>query len=206
MNSRLWNVYDAPAKAHFRAHNMIGRGTVRLVDDTKAAQLFQFEGFGGELRSDMQRVGHFGFGAVPLVGASLATLHQGGHRGFNTATGVEDGRYRPTGFKGGESYQYMVDGANASTGAGGTTRMLLQGLLGWLTTLFGKTINVGDGNAVTINVGTAASSVTVNMGGSGAAVNITGGSGDVMVAGVSLVHHVHSNAGGSGDSGPPVAS
>ena len=67
-----------------------------------------------------------------------------------------------------------------------------RGLLGWIANLFGATINVG----------TLADTVTLNV--NGQTVNINGNMGDVIVNGVSLVHHVHSNSGGSGDSGPPV--
>src|ERR1700676_1552142 len=143
VDARLWNTYDAASKAHFRSHNMLGRGTVKMVDDSKAAQIYQFEGFGGELRHGMQRIGSFGFGAVPLVGASLSTVHQAGHRGFNTAAGVEDGRYRPINHKGGESFGYMVDGAKASDGTGGKLRLLYEGLTGWIHQISGKTITIG---------------------------------------------------------------
>jgi phage baseplate assembly protein V len=194
VDPRLWNAYDADAKAHFRAHNIIGRAVIHMVDDSQVAQLYQFEGFAGEIHSHMQRIGAFGFGAVPLPGANLVTSHQGGHRGFNTALGVEDGRYRPTGHNPGESYQYMVDGANASTGLGGTMRKVLEGLAGWVAKLSGKTVTIGD------NVNTMTLTMT-----SAGSLNIAGVTGDVVVNGISLLNHVHTNSGGSGNGGPPAA-
>lgn len=204
MDPRMWDAYDGKQQ-HFRHRNTLSRGMIHVVDDTGATQILQAEFYATELRDGMQRLGHFGFGSVPLPGASIAATHQGGDRGMATIIGIEDTRYRPTGFKGGESYGYMVDGA-AADGTGGTLRMLWQGLIGWAQTIFGKTITIGDANLVTCNIGTAATSLTINLGSTEATVNIVGGSGDVIVRGVSLFNHVHSNSGGSGDSGPPVAS
>ena len=190
MERWLWDCHDPGSQQQFRTRNSISRGTVHLVDDTGVAQVVQAELYPTELRY-AQRLSHFGFGSVALPGASTVNLHQGGHRGNNAVLGVEDGRYRPRSMHGGESVQYMVDGA-AADGTGGTTRTIVQGLLGWIANLFGATINIG----------TMADTVTLNV--NGQTVNINGNMGDVIVNGVSLVHHVHSNSGGSGDSGPPV--
>ena len=53
-------------------------------------------------------------------------------------------------------------------------RKLVEGLLGWINNITGKTINVGDADAVTINIGATAKSVTINFGSSNATLNFTG--------------------------------
>jgi phage baseplate assembly protein V len=199
--------YGVIEKLYSRLHQITRRVTLQVGNDSSQAyQSWQTLGYPGELRDGVPRVQEFGRSTMPLPGAQGVTLStNAGWHGSQAIVATTDPRYRPTGLNGGETADYMVDGANVQ-GDGGTLRLILKGALGWITTMFGRTINVGDTSAVTINIGTTASSVTINMGGSSATVNITGASGDVVVAGVSLVHHVHSDAGGSGDSGPPVAS
>lgn len=193
---------DGLTRSHWRVRNGLSRVTLLLGDDSKpGAQVWQSEGYPTETRDGVQRLGAFGFSSMPLPGASAAVAFQGGYRGFGTILGIEDHRYRPTGLKPGEVHHYMVADAKAN-GTGGKTRSILKGLLGWIVTLYGKTINIGDVDAVTINVGTTAKSLTLNLGSSSSTVNITGSSGDVKVNGVSLVNHRHSNPDG-GNTGPP---
>lgn len=190
MDPRYWQVESSGEREQFRRRNSIGRATLTLVDDSGTAQVLQFEGYKSEVRDGMQRIGEFGFASVPLVGASAVTLHQGGDRGFNSAVGIEDARYRPKGLRPGESGLYGVNGADAQ-GKGGSMWWALQALAGQVARLWGKTINVGDSNTVTINC-------------TGQAINITGQTGDITVNGVSLVNHVHTGVTpGSGTSGPP---
>jgi phage baseplate assembly protein V len=190
MDPVFWRIDDQSLRLHSRVRNTLGRATLTKVDDTQGAQYHQIESHVTEVRDDLQRLGNVGFGSVPLPGASAVILWPTGHRGYGVVIGVEDGRYRPTGSKPGESHVSMIDGAK-SDGSGGTLRKLSEGLIGWIHSITGKTINVGDADAVTINIGTTAKSVTLNFGSSKAAVNITGATGDVKVNGVSLVNHTH---------------
>lgn len=187
MDPRYWQIEDAIERQHFRHRNAIGRGTLTRVDDTGASQVLQFEGYITEVRNGMQRIGMFGFSSVPLVGASAATLHQGGDRGFNTAVGIEDGRYRPKNYKGGESVQYIVDGADAK-GKGGTLRKILEGLLDWKAKLYGKTIDIGttaDTETITIKssvkVVIQAPAVEISNGGTLQAVKLADGSNSTVL-------------------------
>lgn len=148
----FWNVDDQAHRAHYRGRNHIGRALLHLVDDSGVGQVMQLELNKGEVRDKVQFLGHFGFGSVPLTGASAFTSWQGGHRGFGTVSGVVDGRYRPKDYKGGESYAYMVDGEKGdgkgakADGTGGKLRKLWEGVLGWKNNIFGKQINVGTGD------------------------------------------------------------
>lgn len=173
MDPVFYKIDDQSLRLHSRVRNTLGRGTLTKVDDTQAAQFHQVEAHNTEIRNSLQRLGNFGFGSVPLTGASAVILWPTGHRGYGVVIGLEDGRYRVTNHQPGESHLSMVDGA-AADGSGGTVRKLVEGLLGWINNVTGKTINVGDADAVTINVGTTAKSVTLNMGSSNATVNITG--------------------------------
>lgn len=189
-----------------RVHNITRRVSLVVCDDTGVYQVHQIQGYPGELRDAVPRVQEFGVSTVPPVGAEGVTVSaNGGYHGTQTIISTNHPQYRPKNQNPGEVTVYIVDGADAK-GNGGTVRACLIGQLGWITSLLGKTIDVGDTNAETINVGTTASSVTINMGSSSATVNITGGSGDVTVNGVSLVHHVHSGVQpGDGDTGQPVS-
>jgi phage baseplate assembly protein V len=176
----------------YRVLNLNARVTLPIGDNTKPIQHHQTTGLLGETRNNQQRLGEYGFSSVPLPGAVASVIYQGGGRHFATIIATEDPRYRPTTLNPGESGVYAVDGAG-SNGAGGVMWWCLQALLGKIAKLLGVTILIGDGNTVTLTL-------------TGQTININGSAGDVVVAGVSLVHHVHSNSGGTGDSGPPVAS
>lgn len=178
-------------KLWVRLHNVTRRVTLKTGDDSGTFQIHQTEGFPEELRDNVPRVQEFSRSSMPLPGCEGVTLsNNGGYHGTQAIISTNDPRYRAKNLKGGEFEDYMVVGAS-SNGDGGTSRTILQGVGDWIANLFGKTINVGDTNAVTINIGTTAQSITINMGGSAATVNITGGSGDVKVNSVSLVNHTH---------------
>jgi phage baseplate assembly protein V len=147
-----WDIGDQVSQGFYRTQSVVSRVTLKLGDDTKPVQIWQTEGFPGEIRSGVQRLHAFGISTMPLTGAKAHVTYQGGNRGFGTITNVEDPRYRPKGLKGGETHVYMVDGAQASDGTGGTLRTLLKGAIGWLTTLLGKTITIGDVNTTTITI------------------------------------------------------
>jgi phage baseplate assembly protein V len=146
-----WGVTGPIERSWYRAHNIIGRATLHLGDDTLEIQQHQIEGYTGELRSKVQRQQRFGLSTMPLAGAKGVILYQSGHRGFPTIIADEDPRYRPTGLNGGEVQLYMVDGAKKD-GTGGTTRTILQGLMGWACKLFGKTILIGDSNTQMVTI------------------------------------------------------
>lgn len=198
-----WSNFDQHQRTAYRARNAIGGVVLNLPDDTQPIQQHQTQGHVGEIRDTVATIQFHGFSSLPVAGGKAICFYPAGDRGNGVIIGTVDTRYRPTGLMPGETQTFMVDGAQKD-GTGGTMRLLCQGLLGWIHNIFGKTINIGDKNAATIMIGTASNSITIDLGSSNAAVNITGGRGDVMVNGVSLVNHVHSNSGGSGDGGPPV--
>jgi phage baseplate assembly protein V len=204
-------------KFWWRLHHTVRRITVNTSDDTGQYQTLQTTGFPGEVRDGIPNVQNYGFSSNPLPGAEGVTVAtSAGYQGLGTVIAVNDSRpnYRPTHQKPGEICAFMVDGADSS-GNNGTLRSILKGAIGWLVTLTGKTITLGDASAQTINIGTTATSVTINVGESsnctlnvkGSSITINGQTGDCTINGISLVHHVHSGVQpGDGDTGPPVSS
>jgi phage gp45-like len=226
MSNYRWD-HGQLEKLYARLHNIHRRFTISLSDDDGTYQTHQVQGFPGEVRNHFIRPQEYGRSTMPLPGAEATTLSvNAGYHGAAIITNTGDPRpnYRPVKQKPGEIADYIVDGADKE-GNNGTLRMILKGALMWITTLYGKTINIADNNATTINVGdvTPDNPLTINVGKAGQSkaitlnvagktitigadntLNITAPNGDVVVNGVSLVNHVHSNSGGTGDSGPPV--
>jgi phage baseplate assembly protein V len=211
-----WLDHGTTQKIVNRIAHTVRTVTLMLTDDTGVYQTQQTQGFPGELRNSVPRIQNFGTSTVPLPGTEGTTIAtNSGYLGSAIIVGDNDPRYRPKNQKPGEHTEYMVVGAD-SQGNNGTLRNILSGVGQWVVTLFGKTINVGDPNVTTLNVATGpsnactinigeTSNVTINM--NGQTININGTSGDVVVNGISLVHHVHSGVqSGSSDTGPPVGS
>lgn len=146
-----WGTSGSLERVWYRTHNLTGRVTLTLADDTQPMQSHQIEGYNTELRPSAQRVQLFGISSVPLPGGKGVATYQSGHRGFPTIIADEDPRYRPTNQKPGCVTIYMVDGAK-SDGTGGTMRSLVTGALGWVCSLFGKTIAIGDSNTTTVTI------------------------------------------------------
>lgn len=214
------NDYGTIDKLWWRLHNLTRRITLHVGDDTGVYQTYQTEGYPGELRDDIPRVQEFGISTMPLPGAEGLTVStNAGYHGTSAITNTNDPRYRVKNQKPGETALYIVDEADKKTGDNGKCRTILKGALQWITSVIGKTINIGDSNVTTINAGTTPSdNLTINVGESNkvtinvkgkditiaasGALNITGATGDVVVNGISLVHHVHGDP-GEGTTDPP---
>lgn len=150
---------DQIGRAFYRTRSVIGRANLKLGDDTGPVQLWQTEGYPGELRDGVQRLGIFGLATMPLPGGKAHVSWQGGYRGFGTITSVEDPRYRPKNLRGGEFLLYVVTGAG-SDGSGGTMKPILKGTVDGKGILTGIEIDIGDANTTDIKV-KASSKVTV---------------------------------------------
>lgn len=195
-----WEVIQIAERVYHRMRNSMVMGTTAVGSDDEGVQNHQTEGYQDEVRDAVRRLGEFGHSAMLLPGAKVLINYHGGQRALGVIMGTEDPRYRPKGLKPGENHLYMVDGADKK-GEGGTTRSVVKALLGWLVTLYGKTIHVGTTDTNTITI-TGSSSVTITI--TGDTVNINGTHGDVVVNGISLVHHTHGGVTpGSGSTGQP---
>lgn len=76
---------------------MIGRGVVRLVDDTRRRQRVQLEALSGEILDDVERWQQYGFTSHPPVGSEAVVLALGGMRQHAAAVVVEDAPHRLSG-------------------------------------------------------------------------------------------------------------
>jgi phage baseplate assembly protein V len=169
-----WLAADRQHRTAMRSRNTMAGVTLLRGDDSAPVQFHQAEGYKGEIRDNVLRYQQPGDASMPLPGAKGIAIYPGGNRGTGIILAIEDTRYRPKGLNPGERHLYMIDGADKE-GNGGTLRSLIKGLLGWATTLYGKTINVGDSNTTGINVGTAGgSSLTITIGATGTAINVSG--------------------------------
>lgn len=72
---------------------IIGRGIVRLVNDSGALQEMQVELLSGELLN-LERFQDYGITSVPLPGAEAITVAVGGRRGKSVVVRADDRRYR----------------------------------------------------------------------------------------------------------------
>jgi phage baseplate assembly protein V len=144
-----WNGYDRDQRIAARVRNSLAAVTLQLPDDTKSVQKYQTEGLVSEIRDNVQVVQLHGFSSLPLPGARGIVVYPSGNRGNGLVIATIDPRYRPTGLRPGEVSIHMVDGAQKD-GAGGTTRTVLSALLGWMTSLFGKMIGIGDSNTMAV--------------------------------------------------------
>lgn len=93
-----------------RAMNMIVRGIVTLVDDSKKLQSVQVEMLDGELSDEAERFQQYGFSSVPFEEAEAIILHPAGTRSHAIVIAVDDRRHRPTGLEPGESALYDDQG------------------------------------------------------------------------------------------------
>lgn len=83
-----------------RVVNMVARGVVQLVDDSKKMQLVQLGVLAGETVEGEGGAEHFqafGLASVPMPGAEHVTLFPNGDRSHPITIVVADRRHRPTG-------------------------------------------------------------------------------------------------------------
>lgn len=89
---------------------LIGRGTVRAVNDAGDVQLLQLEVLQGELRAGVPHVQPYGFKSVPLPGAKAALLFPASAREDGVAVVVAHAAHRPTGWAPGECGLFTDEG------------------------------------------------------------------------------------------------
>lgn len=98
----------APIRA--RIANLIVRGVVRLVDDSKRFQVLQTELLALETRDGVERWQAYGLSSRPHPDAEVLVLFPGGSRSHAIAVAVDDRRHRPTGLAAGEVVVYTDEG------------------------------------------------------------------------------------------------
>jgi phage gp45-like len=144
-----WSNFDQHQRTAYRARNAIGRVTLNLPDDSQPVQQYQTQGHIGEIRDQVITMQFHGFSSLSVAGTKGIALYPAGDRGNGVIIGTVNTKYRPIGLSPGELQLYLVDSA-AKDGTGGTTRTVFSALLGWVTSIFGKNVNIGDSNTAAI--------------------------------------------------------
>ena len=174
MTVQRWELDEIVRRVHMRVMNSVTFATLTLGDDTNPTQTHQTEGYKDELRPAVRRISTVGLSDMPLPGAKAVVVYPGGQRSLGVIIATEDPRYRPKGQKPGEAWLTMIDGASGD-GTGGTLRTVLRATLGWLVTLAGKTLNLGNADTTTIVLGgNGVTSLTIRVAG-GTKVRVTAG-------------------------------
>lgn len=189
-------------------------------DDSGPLQTFQIEGFIGEIRDDVPRIGEWGLASRPPADAQAVVLSLGGDRGRMVAIGVEDRETRRKNLAEGETFLYGAANADTRIGIDQTGAALVSGVSSRVESTNGTVTiqSVGaplslfqfDGenlNIVTANTGGTGGDIVIGAF-NGATVQLQGTSIEitapsVLVNGVEFVGHTHTIPPGT-DSGGGV--
>lgn len=134
------------------------------VDDSGDLQVMQLEGFVGEIRESVPRIGQWGFASNPPLDSQAVVLATGADRGQLVVIGVEDRRTRPKNLPVGTAQIHSIGGNRVTCKPDGTIEIF--GTVGNLTinpagaiTINGLSLTVAASGAVSITGGAA---VTIN--------------------------------------------
>lgn len=89
---------------------MVGRGIVRICNDSEAMQTLQIGALSGEILPDVEKVQPYGFSSVPHPGAEVVFIAPGGLRENAVAIVADDRKFRFKGMKSGEVVLYTDEG------------------------------------------------------------------------------------------------
>lgn len=95
------------------------------VDDSGELQTIQLEGFLGEVRDGVPRIGEFGFASNPPADSQAVVLALGARRGQLVVIGTEDRRERPADLPEGASEVYAAGGTRIRVNPDGS--ILIEG-------------------------------------------------------------------------------
>lgn len=119
-------IFKAIALLRVRLANLVVRGLIRVVDDSKKLQIVQLSMLEDEVRDDVERVQNYGFTSVPKAGAEAIAVCVGGRREHALAIVVDDRRYRIRNLTSGEVAVYNHTGAKIVFKANGDIEVTPQ--------------------------------------------------------------------------------
>lgn len=90
---------------------MVGRGLVKLINDSGALQVMQVDGLADETRDGVERVQNFGHTGVPPKGAVHVCVAVMGNRDHLAIVACEHPEHRPKGLAEGEAAVYSAFGS-----------------------------------------------------------------------------------------------
>lgn len=91
-------------------NNLIARGTVEGVDDSKAIQRIRASLLSNEVHPKIERFQNYGFTANPTLNSDCLTIFQNGNRTQGYVIAVEDRKFRLKGLESGEVALYTDEG------------------------------------------------------------------------------------------------
>ncbi|MCO8609737.1 phage baseplate assembly protein V [Burkholderia multivorans] len=98
---------------------MMARGTITLVDDSKAVQMLQVRVNGLELLPDIPRFCEYGFTSNPPVGTQAIVASKNGDRNDGIVIATSNAKYRLVGLSTGEVAIHDDKGQSVYLSAGG---------------------------------------------------------------------------------------
>lgn len=194
---------------------------VLRTDDSGALQLMRVEGFIGELREDVSRIGEWGLASNPPIDSQAVVVALGGNRGQLVVIGVEDRKTRRKNLPAGAVELYSahgtarirIDAAGVisidGTQVNGTTGPIALNVTGNVAITASGTVNLTATGAATVN----GSAVTVNAAGAATinavgAATIAAGSvaigANAVIDGKNFLAHTHLSAAPGVPTGPVI--
>lgn len=89
---------------------LVGRGTLKFVQDSGNRQLVQFTGLKGETKDEVERVQNYGVSSNPPAGSRVVFISIGGNRDHPVAIAIDKSAARVKDLKPGEVSVYTDEG------------------------------------------------------------------------------------------------
>ena len=198
-----------------KMRNIVARGVVSLVQDGLKMQTNQIRLLDGEIIDSAERAQQYGFTSTPHDGAECFVVFAGADRAHPIILSVDDRRYRIKGSKPGEVVIYTDEGDTISLKRNNTIEVVTKHFVVTAeedVLVESKRICLRGSEKISLETPDLAlggmeegEPTTAQFNGD---INQEGthtSPGDQIAAGVSQVNHPHRDAGGSGNSGPPIA-
>ena len=216
MDAETRRYIDRLFEKHARKmRNIVARGEVGMVDDGPKMQTNQIAILDGELIDGAERAQQYGFSSHPQGGAECFVVFVGADRAHPVILSVDDRRYRVQSSKAGEVIIYTDEGDQIALKRDNTIEVTTKH---WIVKaeedvlvetkdlrLRGATrISLETPNLATGGFGEG-QSTTAQLKGDLNQQGSHTSTGDQVAGGVSQISHPHKDAGGSGNSGPPIA-
>ena len=97
---------SALERLHRRLQMLIGRGRIKIGDDSASVQTQQVQVSDREIHDDMPRISEYGFTSMPLPECQAIVIFVAGERTNGVICGTNDERHRKTGLQPGEVALY----------------------------------------------------------------------------------------------------
>jgi len=205
-----------------RLNTLISRAILGKADSSPGVQTLQVEVLADEVMDGVEHLEPYGFTSSPLPGAEGIVLNVGGQRGGAVAINFHNRKFRLKGLKGGEVALYTDENDTLVFSRGNivtltTKHFVVQAEEDVVVETKKATVAASEeltlasplvrlkADGIASEAYTAGATPTMRVQGNIEQDGSLASTGDHVAAGVSLRSHPHSNAGGSGNSGPPVA-